>query len=248
MRIDVITILPEMIQQGISHSIVRRAQESGVAEIRVVDLRQYTHDRHRTTDDTPCGGGGGMIMKVEPVAEALDDLVGGDAKVRVLLTDPQGRKFDQAFARELATEEHVVILCGHYEGVDERIRQHLVTDEVSIGDYVLTGGELPALVILDAVTRLQTGALGDEGAPDRDSFADGLLEHPHYTKPREYRGWTVPDILLEGNHALINRWRRKEQLRRTRDRRPDLWEAYTLTELDKQLVKELENTETDLCP
>ena len=165
-----------MIQQGISHSIVRRAQESGAADIRVVDLRQYTHDRHRTTDDTPCGGGGGMIMKVEPVAEALDDLVGGDPKVRVLLTDPQGRQFDQAFARELAEEEHIVILCGHYEGVDERIRQHLVTDEVSIGDYVLTGGELPALIILDAITRLQSGALGDEGAPDRDSFADGLLE------------------------------------------------------------------------
>ena len=181
-----------------------------------------------------------MIMKVEPIAEALDDLVGEKQGVRVLLTDPQGRQFDQAFARELAVEEHVVIICGHYEGVDERIRQHLVTDEVSIGDYVLTGGELPALVILDAVTRLQEGALGDEGAPDRDSFADGLLEHPHYTKPREYRGWTAPDVLLEGNHALINRWRRREQLRRTRDRRPDLWAEFTPTGDDIKLIRELD--------
>jgi tRNA (guanine37-N1)-methyltransferase len=244
-RIDVVTILPEMVAGALDHSIVKRAQEAGLADIRVVNLRDYAADRHRTTDDTPCGGGGGMIMKIEPIAAALDALTSADEKSRVILTDPRGEPFSQAKARELAQEEHLVILCGRYEGVDERVRKHLVTDEISIGDYVLTGGELPALVMLDAIVRLQDGALGDEIATEKDSFSDGLLEYPQYTRPREFRGWEAPDILFSGHHEAIDKWRRKQQLVRTRECRPDLWERFVPSRQDLRLLAEIEKENED---
>jgi tRNA (guanine37-N1)-methyltransferase len=231
-RIDVVTILPQMIEEAVAHSIIKRAQEAGLARITAVNLRDYTTDKHHTTDDTPCGGGGGMIMGVEPIARALDALRPKGEPCRVILTDPQGAPFSQQKARELAAEPHLIFLCGHYEGVDERVREHLVTDELSIGDYVLTGGELPALVMIDAVVRLQPGALGDAQAPEKDTFSEGLLEYPHYTRPRSFRGWEVPEILFTGHHAQIRRWQRKHQLRRTRERRPDLWEKFTPTKED----------------
>jgi len=237
MRIDVVTIFPQMIAEAVAHSIVKRAQDAGLVRIHVVNLRDYATDRHHTTDDTPCGGGGGMIMKVEPIAYALDALRPADAPCRVILTDPQGEIFTQTRAQELATESHLIFLCGHYEGVDERVRQHLVTDELSIGDYVLTGGELPALVMIDAITRLLPGALGDEAAPSKDTFSEGLLEYPQYTRPRSFRGWDVPDILFSGHHAEIQRWRRKQQLLRTRARRPDLWAQFTPTQEDAKLLE-----------
>jgi tRNA (guanine37-N1)-methyltransferase len=194
------------------------------------------------TDDTPCGGGGGMIMKVDPIARALDALLPEGEPCRVILTDPQGEVFTQAKARELAAETHLIFICGHYEGVDERVREHLVTDELSIGDYVLTGGELPALVMVDAITRLQPGALGDEAATDKDSFSESLLEYPHYTRPRSFRGWEVPEILFGGHHAQIKAWQRKQQLIRTRARRPDLWHQFTPSKEDLKLLDEEEQS------
>ena len=268
MLIDIITVFPEMVRDALSHSIVKRAMDSGLVTIRVVNLRDFTTDRHKTTDDMPYGGGGGMVMKIEPIARALayvtgalaetreppetstsdeaDGFVKGewgsfrdrarDAGIRIALTDPRGPRFDQETARQWARDSHLVLLCGHYEGVDDRVRQHLVTDEVSIGDYVLTGGELPALVIVDAVTRLQAGALGDSDAPDKDSFADGLLEYPHYTRPREFAGWAAPEILLCGHHAEIERWRRWHQLRATQARRPDMFRDFEVSKNDKKLL------------
>lgn len=284
MRIDIITLFPEMIANALAHSIIKRAQERGIISINVINLRDFTHDRHRTTDDIPYGGGGGMIMKVEPIARALASLtttsspvpsaaylentdnaviepfplhsptqfalstsqtavnevnysaVGSYLRPRVVLTDPRGPCFTQVVARCWAQEEHLILLCGHYEGVDERVRQYLVTDEISIGDYILTGGELPALIITDALTRLQPDALGDEQAPDKDTFADDLLEYPHYTRPREFNGHAVPDILLCGHHAQIERWRRWHQLRATRDRRPDLFARLDLSAQDLKLL------------
>ncbi len=236
MRIDVVTLFPEMVAQAVDHSILKRAQAAGIVEIRAVNLRDYATDRHHTTDDTPCGGGGGMIMKPEPVAAALDAIRAGGEEARVILTDPQGEVFKQEKAHELAAAPRLIFLCGHYEGVDERIRQHMVTDELSIGDYVLTGGELPALVMIDAVTRLLPGALGDEEAPQKDSFSEGLLEHPHYTRPRSFRGWEVPEILFSGHHKQIERWRRWHRLVRTRERRPDLWSRFTPSREDEKLL------------
>ena len=235
MRIDVLTIFPEMIQEAVGHSILKRAQESGLASISAINLRDYAVDKHRTTDDTPVGGGGGMIMKPEPIANALDAL-GGEKTRRVILTDPRGKLFSQEVARELSNENHVVFICGRYEGVDERVRQHLVTDELSIGDYVLTGGELPALVMIDAVVRLIPGALGEESAPEDDSFAEPLLEYPQYTKPRSFRGWEVPDILFSGHHAQIEKWRRWHQLIETREKRPDLWSTFEPSKQDEKLL------------
>jgi tRNA (guanine37-N1)-methyltransferase len=266
MRIDILTVLPDMIAASLDYSIVKRARDRGIVDIRVVNLRDYTTDRHHTTDDVPYGGGGGMVMKIDPIYRALKALdalpeqietdarpdayidreeqeappapaespfategVGKGLRPRVVLTDPRGERFTQEMARAWAREERIVILCGHYEGVDDRVRQHLITDEVSIGDYVLTGGELPALVIADALARLQPGALGDSQAPENDSFAGDLLEYPHYTRPRSFQGWDVPNVLLSGNFAFIERWRRWHQLRDTHRRRPDLFEKLTLT-------------------
>ena len=202
MRIDVITIFPDMIREGIGHSILKRAQEAGHVEIITHDLRDHTKDRHRSTDDTPYGGGAGMVMRPDPVFAAIDSLM-VSSEDRVVLLTPQGEKFDQTKARELSEASRLVLICGHYEGFDERIREHGVTDEISIGDFVLTGGELPALVLIDAVTRLLPGVLGHEDSAKDDTFSDGLLEYPHYTRPPNYRGWAVPDVLLSGNHAEI---------------------------------------------
>jgi tRNA (guanine37-N1)-methyltransferase len=231
-----------MIEQALNHSIIKRALEGGLVEINAVNLRDYAPDKHHVTDDTPCGGGGGMIMKPDPIARALDALRPEGEPCRVILTDPQGETFTQAKARELAAEPHLIFLCGHYEGVDERVREHLVTDELSIGDYVLTGGELPALVMVDAITRLQPGALGDAEATNKDSFSEPLLEYPQYTRPRSFRGWDVPEILFGGHHAQITRWRRRQQLLRTRSRRPDLWSQFSPSKEDLKLLEEEEQS------
>ncbi len=241
-HIDIITVLPEMVEDALNHSIMRRAKDHGIAQINVVNLRDYTLDRHNTTDDTPVGGGGGMLMMVQPIADALEALQSEEegGTCRVILTDPAGKTCDQKMAREFAAEDKLIILCGHYEGVDERVREHLVTDEVSIGDFVLTGGELPALMMVDAIVRLQVGALGDEGATLKDSFSEELLEYPQYTKPQSIRGWDVPEILLSGHHAKINAWRRKQQIKRTRERRPDLWAKFVPSKTDLRLIAELD--------
>lgn len=241
MRIDVLTTFPEIIEAGAGFSIVKRAREKGALKLEAHNLRDYAHDRHRSTDDEPFGPGAGMVMKPEPVFEAVEMIRRdyGSAETKVLLMTPQGRTFSQEVARKLAAESHLIVLCGHYEGVDERIREHLVDMEISIGDYVLTGGELPALVVLDAVTRLLPGALGAEESAVEESFSEGLLEYPHYTRPAEFRDWRVPEILLSGHHAEIAKWRRKKSLERTVERRPDLIERARLTDEDRKLLVEL---------
>jgi len=237
MRIDIVTVFPEMIEAALDHSIVKRAMERDLVTIRVVNLRDYTYDRHKTTDDVPYGGGGGMVMKIEPIAAALEDLTQGcQVQPRIAVTDPRGPLFTQETARTWAREPHLILLCGHYEGMDERVRQHLVTDEISVGDYILTGGELPALIIVDALTRLQAGALGDAQGAEKDTFTDNLLEYPHYTRPRSFRGWEVPEMLLSGHHARIESWRRWHQLQATRERRPDLFTRLNLTPQDRKLL------------
>ncbi|MCE5314364.1 MAG: tRNA (guanosine(37)-N1)-methyltransferase TrmD [Armatimonadota bacterium] len=245
MRIEIITTIPQMIEAVASESILGRARKRGLIEVSAVNLRDFTSDRHRTTDDAPFGGGPGMVMKPEPVFAAVESLVsrGAGSKPRILLMTPQGRRFDQKFAEELSGESHVIIICGRYEGVDERIREHLATDEVSIGDYVLTGGELASLVILDAVSRLIPGVLGDETSPETDSFSSGLLEYPQYTRPADFRGLKAPEVLLSGNHAEVAKWRRVEALKRTLQRRPDLLESAPLSDEDRRLLREFE-TET----
>jgi tRNA (guanine37-N1)-methyltransferase len=236
-QIDVITIFPDMVRSALGHSILQRAQECGAVQIGVHDLRDWTSDRHRSTDDSPYGGGAGMVMTPGPFFGAVESLRPSDS-ARIVLLSPQGRSLTQARARELSQAPHLILLCGHYEGFDERVRTHLATDELSIGDYVLTGGELPALVVIDAVTRLLPGVLGDESASG-DTFSDGLLEYPHFTRPPEFRGWRVPDILLSGHHAEIAKWRRKEQMRRTRERRPDLWALFVPSKSDRKLLEQL---------
>lgn len=225
MRIDVLTLFPAMFAGPLDESILKRARQGGILDLRIHDLREWTRDRHRTVDDTPYGGGPGMVLKPEPLFEAVEALKADRSNdTKVILTSPSGRRFDQAIARELAGQSSLVFICGSYEGYDERVREHLVDDDLSIGDFVLTNGNLPAMVIIDAVTRLLPGALGDEASSMDESFSDGLLEYPHYTRPAEYRGWAVPDILTSGNHAAIERWRRAQAIRRTAGRRPDLWQ------------------------
>src|SRR5579862_9920927 len=220
MKIDVLTLFPEMFTGPLDASIVFRARKEGRLDLRVHNLRDYTHDRHKTVDDRPFGGGPGMLFKPEPVFEAVEALGGESA--RVILLSPAGRKFGQAIARELAGYEHLLLVCGSYEGFDERIREHLAHDELSIGDYVLTNGALPAMVIIDTVTRLLPGVLGDDESASEESFSEGLLEYPHYTRPAEFRGLKVPDVLLSGNHAEIAKWRGEQARLRTNERRPDL--------------------------
>jgi len=239
LRIDIVTLFPEMFEGVINTSIVGRARQNELVEINVIDFRAYSTNKHHTVDDTPYGGGGGMVLKPEPLFGAVEALAGSEQRPRVILTCPQGEVYSQAKALEFAAEEHLVIIAGHYEGYDERIRQYLITDEISIGDYVLTGGELPAMVILDSVTRLLPGVLGNNTSAELDSFREGLLEYPHYTRPAEFRGWKVPDVLLSGHHANVERWRRKESLRRTLLRRPDLLERATLSPSDQQLLAEV---------
>ena len=222
MKIDVLTLFPGMFPGPLDESIIKRACESGRLQLGVHDLRDYTHDRHRTVDDRPFGGGPGMLMKPEPLFEAVEALRG--EKTRVILTSPAGRLFRQQIARELAAEEHLLLVCGSYEGFDERVRQGLADDEISIGDYVLTNGALPAMVIIDAVTRLLPGVLGDDESSQDESFSGCLLEYPQYTRPAEFRGMNVPEVLLSGDHAAIEKWRREQATVQTRQRRPDLLE------------------------
>ncbi len=241
MQFDVFTLLPEVFQPYLDTSILQRARERGLIEVRLHNIRDHTHDRHRTTDDIPYGGGGGMVMKPEPLVEAVETVLGLQPGVLpdypVILLTPQGRVFNQSIAAELAQRSRLALICGRYEGVDERVR-HLVSDEISIGDYVLTGGELPALLVIDAVSRLLPGVLGDpDGALD-DSHASGLLEYPHYTRPPEFRGEPVPDVLLSGDHARIARWRREQSLLRTLERRPDLLEKADLSAADRKFLEE----------
>lgn len=237
MQFEVFTLLPEVFPPYLDTSILQRARQRGLIDVRIHDIRAYTHDRHHTTDDTPYGGGGGMVMKPEPVFEAVEAILGPRPDCPVILLTPQGRIFNQTVAHELAARERIALICGRYEGVDERIREHLVTDEISIGDYVLTGGELPALVVIDAVARLLPGVLGDpDGAAD-DSHAESLLEYPHYTRPPEFRGWNVPDVLLSGDHAKIEKWRREQSLIRTLRKRPDLLEKADLSETDRRFIE-----------
>ena len=222
MKIDVLTLFPGMFPGPLDESIIKRACESGRLQLGVHDLRDYTHDRHRTVDDRPFGGGPGMLLKPEPLFEAVESLRGD--KTRVILTSPAGRPFRQEIARELAGEKHVLLVCGSYEGFDERVRQSLADDEISIGDYVLTNGALPAMVIVDAVTRLLPGVLGDDESSQDESFCGCLLEYPQYTRPAEFRGMNVPEVLLSGDHAAIEKWRREQATVQTRQRRPDLLE------------------------
>ncbi|MGI9951071.1 tRNA (guanosine(37)-N1)-methyltransferase TrmD [Moorellaceae bacterium AZ2] len=241
MRIDVLTLFPGMFNGPLDASIIKRAREKGLLQVNLVDIRDFSQDKHRRVDDYPYGGGPGMILKPEPVFRAVEFLLEGAAGRRppIILLSPQGEVFDQALAVELSREDWLVLLCGHYEGVDERIRTHLVTREVSIGDYILTGGELPAMVLIDAVARLLPGAVGAEEGPWEDSFTWGILEYPQYTRPRSFRGLEVPEVLLSGDHEKIRIWRRKRALERTLLRRPDLLEKAPLTEEDRRLLDEI---------
>jgi tRNA (guanine37-N1)-methyltransferase len=263
MQFHVFSLFPEILETYIETSILQRAREQDLIQVNLHNIRHWTKDRHHVTDDMPYGGGGGMVMKPEPIFSAVEDVLGAPPRCPLILLTPQGRLFSQSIAFELAApilkrietkppqtalEEMgmpgpcLALLCGRYEGIDERVRQHLVTDEISIGDYVITGGELGALIIIDAVTRLIPGALGDpDGAAD-DSHASGLLEYPHYTRPPEYRGWGVPEVLLSGDHARIQRWRREQSLLRTFQRRPELLEKAPLSESDKLFLDQISKT------
>jgi tRNA (guanine37-N1)-methyltransferase len=220
MKIDVLTLFPGMFTGALDESIIKRARQAGLLDLQLHQLRDWTHDRHKTVDDRPFGGGPGMLLKPEPIFEAVESLK--REKTRVLLMSPSGRKFDQGIARELAPQEHLLIVTGHYEGFDERIRESLADDELSIGDYVLTNGALPAMVVIDAVTRLLPGVLGDDASSSEESFSSRWLEYPQYTRPAEFRGMKVPEVLQSGNHAEIARWRAEQARLRTEDRRPDL--------------------------
>jgi len=245
MRIDVLTVFPEVIRCGVDYSIVKRAQEKGVISVFVHNIRDFTEDKHKSTDEPPYGGGAGMVMKPEPIFAAAEHVKAEywTEQSRVILLSPQGDPFTQRKAENLAECSHVVLICGHYEGVDERVREHLVDEELSIGDYVLTGGELPALVVLDAVVRLIPGVLGAEESAADESFAEGLLEYPQYTRPADFRGWPVPEILLSGHHGEIAKWRRAQSLKRTLQRRPDLLDAARLTDKDRELLDQLKESE-----
>ncbi|UCF60091.1 MAG: tRNA (guanosine(37)-N1)-methyltransferase TrmD [Anaerolineaceae bacterium] len=237
MRFDVFTLLPEVMHAYLGASVLGKAQEAGLLEVYLHNIRDYALDRHHTTDDEPYGGGGGMVMKPEPIFTAVESVLGEAINTTpILLLTPQGRVFRQEVAHELAVYERLALICGRYEGVDERVRQYLATDEISVGDYVLTGGELPALVVIDTIARLQSGVLGDDEATEKDSYSSGLLEHPHYTRPASFRGWDVPEVLLSGDHARIAAWRREQSLRRTLNRRPDLLETAELDKADRSLL------------
>ncbi len=238
MKFDVLTIFPGFFDSPLKQSILRRAAEAGLIDVSIHNIRDYTTDRHRTTDDAPYGGGAGMVMKVEPVVRAIESMKGQGTEALVVLVTPQGVPFSHELAEELSRRRRLVIVCGRYEGVDERVRA-FVDMEISIGDYVLTGGEIPALVIMDAVSRLIPGVLGAEESPKSDSFANGLLEYPQYTRPEVFRGLRVPPVLLSGNHGEIEKWRRAESIKRTLRRRPGLIRGAKLTDEDKKLIKEL---------
>ena len=274
MQFEVFTLLPEVFPSYLETSIIKRARERDLINVRVHNIRDYTHDKHHMTDDTPYGGGGGMVMKPEPVFEAIESVLGlnasfdpstssgqrysleehsasaqgetqgkPDSNIPIILLTPQGRVFDQSIAQELSQHPRIALLCGRYEGIDERIREHLVTDEISIGDYVLTGGELPALILIDAIARLLPDVLGDPTGAQDDSHAMGLLEYPHYTRPPEFRGWKIPDVLLSGAHAKIDKWRREQALLRTFNKRPDMLEKADLSKEDRKFIESLKSND-----
>ncbi len=238
MRIDLLTLFPEFFRSPLSQSMLQRAQDQGAVNFKVINLRDYTSDPHHVVDDRPFGGGPGMVMKIEPLVKAIRAARQEDPEVRIILLSPQGQVFTQERARELAGLQHLMLICGHYEGVDDRIKYY-IDGMLSIGDYILTGGEIPALAVVDAVTRLLPGVLGGEGAVEEESFQTGLLEYPHYTRPRDFEGREVPQVLLEGNHQVISQWRRRQALRRTLQRRPDLLAKAPLTAEDKKLLETL---------
>ncbi|MBD8497036.1 tRNA (guanosine(37)-N1)-methyltransferase TrmD [Paenibacillus arenosi] len=257
MRIDVLTLFPEMCEGVFGASILGKAREKGLVSLNTVNFREYATNKHNTVDDYPYGGGGGMVLKPDPIFGAVEDVIqkasiehteGEDGaekltlrRPRVILMCPQGETFTQSKAEELSQEDHLIFICGHYEGYDERIREHLVTDELSIGDYVLTGGELPAMVVVDSVVRLLPGVLGNESSAITDSFSTGLLEYPHYTRPADFRGLKVPDVLLSGHHANVEAWRREQSLRRTIERRPDLLDKVELSDKDRAILQRLKS-------
>lgn len=234
------TIFPDIFRGPFEESMIKRAREKGLVEVYVHDLRNYSLDKHRTVDDYPYGGGPGMVLKPEPIFRALESILEGAKGAKVVLLTPQGKRYTQQLANRLASEEWLVFICGHYKGVDERVRERLVDEELSIGDYVLTGGELPAMVLVDSIVRLAPGVLGDRKSVEGDSFQQGLLDHPHYTRPEVYQGMRVPEVLLSGDHERTRLWRRKESLRKTLQMRPDILKGLKLTGEEERLLKELE--------
>ena len=242
MSIHILTLFPAMFSGPFSESIVKRAVDQGLVEISIYNIRDYTSDKHHVVDDSPYGGGPGMVLKPEPIFKAVEAVI-GETGMPVILLTPQGKLFSHRVAEELAQNEEMMLVCGHYEGVDERVREHLVTDEISIGDYILSGGELAAMVVVDAVVRQVPGVLGSEESVEDDSHAKGLLEYPQYTRPQSFRNWEVPEVLLSGNHAEIARWRRTQSLKRTLRRRPDLLQQAELSDEDKKLIAQMEREE-----
>ena len=239
MKFDILTLFPDMFSSPFQESILGKAIEKGLIQIRTINIRDFASDKHQIVDDSPYGGGQGMVMKVEPIARAIEQAKAQDPDAWTVYLTPQGKQFNQAIARTLASRSHLILLCGRYEGVDERVKELFVDEEISIGDYVLTGGELAAMVIIDSVSRLLQGVLGSDQSAQEDSFVDFLLEYPHYTRPSNFRGNCVPQVLLSGNHSAISLWRRKEALRRTRVRRPDLLNKVDLSGDDKKLLEEI---------
>jgi tRNA (guanine37-N1)-methyltransferase len=240
MQIDILTLFPEMIESVFNTSILKKAQEKDKFRYNLVNFRDFTENKHNKVDDYPYGGGAGMVLSPQPIFDAVDAITAdNDSKPRVVLMCPQGERYTQKKAEELAKEDHLVIICGHYEGYDERIREHLVTDEISIGDFVLTGGELGAMVVVDSVVRLLPDVLGNQESAPQDSFSTGLLEHPHYTRPADFRGMKVPEVLTSGDHAKIEAWRREQSLKRTYERRKDLLDDYSLSEEDNKILQKL---------
>lgn len=243
MNINILSLFPEMFEGVLNTSILKKAQENKAVSFSVTDFRNYSENKHHKVDDYPYGGGAGMVLKPEPLFNAVEAVTkGATMPPRVILMCPQGERFTQAKAEELASEENLVFICGHYEGYDERIREHLVTDELSIGDFVLTGGEIASMAIIDSVVRLLPGVLGNNVSSVEDSFSTGLLEHPHYTRPATYKGLSVPDVLLSGNHGEIDKWRTEQSLKRTLERRPDLLDKITLTSEQEKMLKQLKSS------
>jgi tRNA (guanine37-N1)-methyltransferase len=245
MRLEVLTLFPDMFSSPLRESILGKAIEKGLIQIRTVNIRDFSLDKHQVVDDTPYGGGQGMVMKVEPVGRAIESVKSQDPSARVIYLTPQGKPFSQDLARRLSTQPHLILLCGRYEGVDERVRELFIDEEISIGDYVLTGGELAAMVLIDAVSRFIPGVLGCDRSAEEDSFFNSLLEYPQYTRPFDFRGSCVPEVLVSGNHSAISLWRRREALRRTSLRRPDLLAKANLTEEDKRLLEEILGSKDD---
>ncbi len=240
MRFDILTLFPGMFSSPLQESILGKAVQKGLLQIRTINIRDYSQDKHQVVDDTPYGGGQGMVMKVEPIARAIESAKSQNPSARIVYLTPQGKPLNQDLARRLSTQLHLILLCGRYEGVDERVRELFIDEEISIGDYVLTGGELAALVLIDAVSRFIPGVLGSDRSAEEDSFFNSLLEYPQYTRPSDFKGSCVPEVLLSGNHSAISQWRRKEALRRTSLRRPDLLIKANLSEEDRNLLKEIQ--------